>query len=482
VAKDREREFRLRPRKPSVANARSESTAWSLAFKAVIHHSRMSRKQGSSAGSSQSPLRKSFHQRCAVRVTYSPNTIKGQWRAHGRYVARDSATREGQADAAEFNANADAVDMARSLDAWQQAGDERMWKFIISPEFGERADLRKLTRDLMAQIAHDLGTDLEWAAAVHHNTEHPHVHIALRGVDSNGQALRLDRDYVKHGIRAAAENLCTRQLGYRTERDAEVAASREVHEARYTSLDRDIARLKDEGDHGGSAFHFKIVAGASGSTTVRQQQISERLTVLQTMGLASAAGPNSRQVRSDFESILRAMQRTSDRQKMLHAHGVLLSDERLPLVVTDHRKLNSLEGRVLVHGEEENGRDAGRSYLLLEGTDARVHYILYTPEIEETRSSGRLRANSFLRLRKLFVDGKPLLEVQDLGPAEAMLNNEKHLTEAARVFLKRGILPSEDGWGGWLGRYQAALRSAAMEIADPSDLDRTRQKRRGVER
>ncbi len=442
----------------------------------------MSRKQGSSAGASQQTHRKSFHQRCAVRVTYSPNKIKGQWRAHGRYVARDSATREGQAGAAGFNAHADALDVAKSLDGWQRAGDERMWKFIISPEFGERADLRKLTRDLMAQIAHDLGTDLEWAAAAHHNTEHPHIHVALRGVDSKGQVLRLNRDYVKNEIRAAAEDRCTRQLGYRTERDAEVAASREVHEARYTSLDRDIARSKDEGDYGGSVFHVQIPAEFSRSMTVRQQQIAERLTVLQTMGLASAAGPNSWQVRSDFESILRAMQRTSDRQKMLRVHGALLSDERLPLVVTDHRKLNSVEGRVLVHGEEENGRDAGRSYLLLEGTDARVHYILHTPEIEEARSSGRLRTNSFVRLRKLFLDGKPLLDVQDLGPAEEMLHNKQHLTETARLFLKRGVLPEEEGWGGWLGQYQSALRSAAMEIADPSDLDRTRQKRRGVER
>lgn len=390
--------------------------------------------------------------------------------------------REGQAGAAAFNAHADVLDMAKSLDVWQRAGDERMWKFIISPEFGERADLRKLTRDLMVQIAHDLGTGLEWAAATHHNTEHPHVHVALRGVDSNGQALRLDRDYVKHGIRAAAEDICTRQLGYRTERDAEVAVSREVHEARYTSLDRDIARSKDTGDYGGSAFHFKITEASSGSMTVRQQQIAKRLTVLQTMSLASAVGPNAWQVRDDFESILRAMQRTSDRQKMLRAQGVLLSDERLPLVVMDQRKLNSVEGRVLVHGEEENGRDAGRSYFLLEGTDARVHYILYTPEIEEARSRGRLRTNSFVRLRKLFVDGKPLLEVRDLGPAEAIVDNKRHLTESARAYLKHGTLPDDDGWGGWLGRYQGALKAAALEINREGNMDRTGSIQRGAER
>jgi hypothetical protein len=56
----------------------------------------------------------------------------------------------------------------------------------------------------------------------------------------------------------------------------------------------------------------------------------------------------------------------------LAAHGVLMSDEQLPLVTLDLRGLKTLEGRILVHGEEETGRQSGRSYLMLEGTDGRV--------------------------------------------------------------------------------------------------------------
>lgn len=58
------------------------------------------------------------------------------------------------------------------------------------------------------------------------------------------------------------------------------------------------------------------------------------------MGLAEAVDGDSRRVRCDFEGILRAMQRAHDGQKMLAAHGALLSDERLQLVVEDLRKLN----------------------------------------------------------------------------------------------------------------------------------------------
>ena len=47
----------------------------------------------------------------------------------------------------------------------------------------------------------DLGTRLEWVAVSHFNTEHPHTHVALRGVRDDGSVLDLPRDYIKSGIR-----------------------------------------------------------------------------------------------------------------------------------------------------------------------------------------------------------------------------------------------------------------------------------------
>jgi hypothetical protein len=409
--------------------------------------------------------------------------VKGQWRAHGRYIARDSATRLEEMGLGAFNDKSEALDMTAILDGWQRSGDERMWKLIVSPEFGERADLQKLTRELMAQIARDLGGAPEWTAVSHHNTEHAHVHIALRGVDATGRPLRLERDYIKHGIRALAEDLCTRQLGYRTDRDATEATAREVREQRYTSLDRAISRAKDGSNISADTFQVLTASVSTAAGKIRQRYMAERLMVLEKMGLAANIGPDRWHVRRDFESVLRAMQRTSDRQKTMVAHGVVLSDARLPLVMLDLRTLKSIEGRVLVHGQEEDGRDAGRSYFLLEGTDARVHYVPHTPEIEGARHRGGIRVNAFVRLRKLLVDGKPILETEDFGDAEAILKNKRHLNEAARAFAKRGVLPTEEGWGGWIGRYQKALRMVATEAKhrDAGSLA-ANPRRHGVER
>jgi len=157
-----------------------------------------------------------------------------------------------------------------------------------------------------------------------------------------------------------------------------------------------------------------------------------------------------------------------------------MSDERLPIEVLEPANMASVQGRVLVHGQDEI---SGRNYLMLEGTDAKVYFINYTPEMEEARSCGDLRTNSFVCLRKLPVAEAVMLDVNDLGDAGALLNNPRHFGGIARQLLKRGIIPTEDGWGGWLGRYQAALCMATREIEERKERDvirgRNRDRSRG---
>jgi len=229
-----EREFRLYPRRPRRSRT-DQPRAWSLAFKQVLYFARMSRKarRSASSGSSGRP-RKPYRQRCAVRLIYSENKTHGQWKAHGRYLMREAATRNSNGRGP-FTEGEQAKDLVATLDDWQKSGDKRLFKFIISPEFGDRVDLERLTRDLMTRMERDLVTRLEWVAVSHFNTGHPHVHVALRGRRADGSALMLGRDYVKHGIRAVTEDLCTRQLGYRTSLDAAEAYRREVSQFRNRS-------------------------------------------------------------------------------------------------------------------------------------------------------------------------------------------------------------------------------------------------------
>jgi type IV secretory pathway VirD2 relaxase len=472
-----EKPFRLRPRRPTTQRT-NEVRIWSTAFKRLIHVVRMSsRRMGRAGGGARS---RNHNQRCAVRVSYSTNKAPGQWRAHGRYVARESAKTTEGSKGTGFGPARESVDVAGVLGQWQNAGDERMFKLIISPEFGERMDLEAHTHALMTQMERDLGTTLEWVAVAHFNTSHPHVHIALRGITDRGQALHLERDYIRLGIRRHAEDLCTAQLGYRTGLDAEEAQRREIDQYRYTSLDRLIHHNVLSGEGGtdeGSYFTVIVEPNASvlhGFLKVQQHHVAARLLVLETMGLAEHRGSKTWHVRRDFEDVLRAMHRASDRQKTLTAHGALLSDQRLPLQVTPLGAVSDLEGRVVGHGQEDI---TGRAYVLIEGTDSKVHFIYQENSIEAARHRGLMRINSFVRIRKSSDDRRAKFIVDDLGDAEKLLDSKRHMRNLAQRLITRGVLTDEPpGWSGWLGRYQATLYAHLRTLKGTAPQDRDREK------
>ena len=226
--------------------------------------------------------------------------------------------------------------------------------------------------------------------------------------------------------------------------------------------------------------YFEVVRnptepGLSETARLRIQHEASRLAVLHRMGLAESTGGASWLVRHDCEQVLRAMQRSADRQKTLAVHGVLLSDDRLPMTTLDVRDLTSTEGRILVHGEEEA---SGRRYLMLEGTDGHVYHIYRTPEMEELRSQRGLQTSSFIRLRKF----GQVVEIMDMGHSEAILTNKAHLRETAREMIRRGVYPKDAGWTGWLGRYQKALVDTAFALEQEKAKERERLRSRGMGR
>ena len=450
--------IRLRPRRAKT-NPNDDPRTYAGVVGTVLRFAQMAKRRRRSPSQfesgRQSCYPRPYSQRVSVRVTYAKNKSQGQWKAHGHYIARDTATHEGDPSRAGFDATTTDINIASVLDAWQRAGDEHLFKLIVSPEFGERLDLQDHTRKLIQRMEKDLGTRLEWVAAVHFNTEHPHVHIALRGTDQNASPLRIPRDYIRSGIRLHAENLATGVLGFRTERDAQEARQRETTQPRYTSLDRIIQRWDNRQS---SSFTMTTDITAPGLTDRErnlQQDLSARLAHLERMGLAKSVASQHWVVQSDFETVLRTLQRTVDRQKMLAAHGALLSDPRLPFEITNIRNLKAVEGRVLLHAEDEA---SGRRYLLLEGVDAKVHVIYHTQEIEEGRRAGKLVVGSFVRLEKRFADQIPHIEISDYGDAHALVANQAFMNKQSKALFRQGIAIEDGLWGGWLGQYHKALR------------------------
>lgn len=455
-----DRPFRLRPRAPKRTD--DNSRIWPTALRRVLQLVQNTRKAG--RGRLQSPLNgemarrgaRPFIQRCAVRVMYSTNRTRGQWAAHGRYVARESATGEGPESSRGFDARSDEVDIAQTAAGWQNAGDPRIFKLIISPEFGHRLDLKDLSRQLIRRMERDLDLPLEWVAVAHFNTEHPHAHVLLRG-SAAGQEVRLAPQYIKVGIRKHAEDLCTAQLGYRTEADRAEARAREVDQPRFTSLDFVLRRQSTpENDSSASPEHF--IAAISGDDAL----LANRLRVLRSMGLAEPIDRRRWQVRRDFEAVLRSMKKTADRQQMLASCAALISDERLPMVLTPVSRITSLEGRVVGHVLDDT---TGRAHMVLEGTDAKIHFVPHDSAIESARQKRLLRPNNFVELSSAGVGGRGRLVIEDLGSAEDYLSSMRFAMKARRM-VQQGILPSEGGWGGWLGKHDRAVCSTAISISN----------------
>src|SRR3546814_708668 len=142
-----------------------------------------------------------------------------------------------------FDAQGDSADRADFASRCEV--DRHHFRFIVSPEdAGEIGDLRRFTRDLMADMAKDLETRLDWIAVDHWNTDNPHIHILVRGVADDGQDLVVDRGYMSEGLRWRAEDLATLELGPRSARDIADALAREIEAERWTSLDRTLERME----------------------------------------------------------------------------------------------------------------------------------------------------------------------------------------------------------------------------------------------
>jgi len=170
-------------------------------------------------------------QRSIVTCSYSRNTRGASWAAHASYLAR-GARRDG-AKGLGFDAVRDDVDLTATCRGWQRAGDVRLWKFVVSPEHGARLDLRAHTRALVEQLERDLGTRVEWAAVEHHNTDHPHVHLVVRG-RAEERPLEIAFSYLSGGLAARSRELATLVLGFRSGREHLAARDHEVERERFT--------------------------------------------------------------------------------------------------------------------------------------------------------------------------------------------------------------------------------------------------------
>jgi type IV secretory pathway VirD2 relaxase len=305
-----------------------------------------------------------------VRQMRSPRAL----RAHIRYLQRDGVTRDGSAGKLFDSAGDDADGRAF---AERCEGDRHHFRFILSPDdAAELGSLRGFTRELMDQASRDLGTRLDWVAIDHWNTEHPHMHVVVRGRADDGADLVISRDYISTGLRARAGDLVTLELGPRSELEIRQRLEAEVTAERWTKLDEALSREADAAD---GVIDLRPDRDAP-RDPLREFRIG-RMRMLERLNLAAPAGPACWVLAADAGQRLRALEERGVIIKRLHRTIAKDGAPRGPSswALEGERHGEPVIGRLVTRGVDDEV--SGTAFAVVDGIDGRVHH-LKLPDIE----------------------------------------------------------------------------------------------------
>ena len=377
-----------------------------------------------------------------VRHLRSPGAL----RAHIGYLQRDGVTRD-ESPGKLFDAAGDEAD-GRAF-AERCKDDRHHFRFIVSPDdAGELKNLRTFTRELMDQASRDLGTRLDWVAIDHWNTEHPHVHILVRGRADGGKDLVISRDYISTGFRARAGDLVTRELGPRSELEARQGLEAETTAERWTRIDRVHAREAGAAD---GVIDLRPNRDAVGDP-LREIRIG-RMRTLERLGLAEPAGPARWVlVAADAELRLRELGERGDIIKRLHKSLTKVGSTRAPSswALEGERHGEPVIGRLISRGLDDELRAS--AFAVVDGIDGRVHH-LKLPDIE---SAGDGPIGGIVELRR-FDDARGRQRIALAVRSD--LNVDQQVAAEGATWLDRRLVARE---GGELSRagFGADVRAA----------------------
>jgi type IV secretory pathway VirD2 relaxase len=378
---DSERDFRIRPGKPSSTRAPRAKSFVNQVLKAAQKsgHTSLNRSSGhgrSTFGRGHGKFGRSRLFAPTRRVMVKARIARHKGRAfraapmssHLSYLKREGVSRDGE-KCVMFDAGTDRAD---DLGFAKRCQDDRHhFRFIVSPEdAADIADLKSFTRDLVKQMETDFGTRLDWVAVDHWNTDNPHVHLLVRGVDQRGADLVISRDYISSGLRSRAEDLVGIELGPKPEHEIRSALEKEMTAERWTQLDREIQYRADDIGF----LDLRPETKGPADLQLRRLMIG-RLQHLQKMGLASEGSPGEWLVGLEAERSLRDLGMRGDIIKTMHRAFSERGQDRgySDFVIDAGKEGRPLIGRLIDKGLHDEL--TGEAYAVIDGTDGRAHHV-----------------------------------------------------------------------------------------------------------
>jgi type IV secretory pathway VirD2 relaxase len=228
-------------------------------------------------------------------------------RLHLAYIQREGVEKEGSPGVLYGRDG----DLRAEAFLEEKSNEPHQFRLIVSPEDARELELTDYVRRYMGRVEADLGCKLHWAAVNHHDTDNPHAHIVIRGLDENGREVRLDRAYISNGLRWRAQEIATEELGPRPERDRHQQLGREVTHDRFTNLDRELARQAR-----GNEWELSQEAARPGRPDA--SLLLGRVQHLERLGLAVRQSSTTWELASGWEKQLRELGERGDIIKQMH--------------------------------------------------------------------------------------------------------------------------------------------------------------------
>jgi type IV secretory pathway VirD2 relaxase len=315
--------------------------------------------------------------RVVIKAHYVRMTSSGAKAAalHLKYIERDGVERDGSRGvlyAADGPARAQAINEPR-------LGERHQFRIIVSPEDADQLDLTLYVRRLMASVERDLGRRLEWAAVNHYDTDNPHAHVVVRGVDRDGEEVRLPRAYVPSGLRWRAQELATEELGPRHEFEVRRAHAKEVAQDRFTSLDRELERReRDNRVEPRSRTRF---------SRIDESTLVARLGHLERLRLAERVGPVAWTLSPGWQDQLRELGSRGDIIRQIHKtvrgdparYRIVRPGQ--PLEPDDQGAATVVTGRVASKGLSDEQK--GAFYAVIEAPSGKAYHVAMSERAAE---------------------------------------------------------------------------------------------------
>lgn len=360
--------------------------------------------------------------------------------AHLAYLRRDGVTKDGE-PARMFGAESDDVDQKAFAERCDD--DRHHFRFIVSPDDAiELSNIKAFTRDLMADAERDLGTRLDWTAVDHWNTEHPHVHVIVRGRTDDDKDLVISRDYIREGMRARAQQLLTLELGPRSDREIRHSLEAQIGAERWTKLDRALAR-EAAARHGVIDLRPEPGQQREEFYTIK----IGRLRKLEALGLAHPVGPGQWSLSENAEEELRELGERNDIIKRIHRGLTEKGWERGVSDFVLHSEIEPTQaiGRLVTRGLDDELK--GSAFVVIDGIDGRAHHV----RLSHLDAAGDSATGSIVELRR-FEDaaGRSQLAIA----VRSDLSIDRQVTAQGATWLDRQLIAkeplalSEGGFGG----------------------------------